>query len=72
MNLNIQYVTDTKGFQQAVIIPKKEWIAFEDEYRKIKKKLEILLGIEKALEEVSLIQSGKKKGKSLNEFLNEI
>ena len=72
MNLNIQYITDTKGFQRSVIIPKKEWLSFENEYYKIKKKLEILLGIEKAFTDVRLIQSGKKKGKSLNEFLNEL
>lgn len=72
MNLHIQYITDEKGSQQAVIIPQKEWISFEKEFYKLKKKLDILLGIEKAMKEVRLIQTGKKKGKSLKAFLDEI
>lgn len=35
-------------------------------------KEEVLAGIEKALIELKLIQEGKKKGKDINEFLNEI
>jgi len=72
MNLNMQYITDANGLQQAVIIPRKEWIAFENEYNKLRKKLEILLGIENALNEVHLIQTGKKGGKTLKSFLNEL
>lgn len=35
-------------------------------------KEEILAGIERAVIELKLIQEGKKKGKDINEFLNEI
>ncbi|MEI6436505.1 MAG: hypothetical protein WCP32_16885 [Bacteroidota bacterium] len=71
MDLHLQYITNEKGISQAVVIPQKEWEIFQKEYFKMKKKLEILLGIENALQEVDLIQTGKKKGKSLQpSFMN--
>lgn len=72
MDLHLQYITNDKGKPLSVVIPQKEWEHFQREYNKIKKKLEILLGIENALNEVEMIQSGKKSGKSLTKFLNEL
>ena len=72
MDLHLQYITNDKGAPQAVVIPHKEWDLFQKEYNKLKKKLDILLGIENALKEVELIQSGKKKGKSLATFIDEL
>ena len=72
MDLHLQYITNDKGSPQAVVIPRKEWDLFQKEYHKLKMKLEILLGIENALKEVDLIQSGKKKGKSLATFIDEL
>ena len=72
MDLHLQYITNDKGATQAVVIPHKEWDLFQKEYNKLKKKLDILLGIENALKEVDLIQSGKKKGKSLATFIDEL
>ena len=72
MDLHLQYITNDKGATQAVVIPHKEWDLFQKEYNKLKKKLDILLGIGNALEEVDMIQSGKKKGKSLATFIDEL
>jgi len=72
MDLHLQYITNDKGATQAVVIPHKEWDLFQKEYNKLKKKLDILLGIENALEEVDMIQSGKKKEKSLTTFIDEL
>jgi len=72
MDLHLQYITNDKGATQAVVIPHKEWYLFQKEYNKLKKKLDILLGIGNALEEVDMIQSGKKKGKSLATFIDEL
>lgn len=69
--MNIQYITDEKGEQQ-VVIPQKEWLSFQKEYDKIKMKLQILLGLENALKEVKLFRNGRKKGKTLNAFLDEL
>jgi len=72
MDLHLQYITNDKGATQAVVIPHKEWDLFQKEYNKLKKKLDLLLGIENALKEVDLIQAGKKKGKSLAAFIDEL
>ena len=72
MDLHLQYITNDKGATQAVVIPRKEWDLFQKEYNKLKKKLDILLGIENALKEVDLIRSGKKKEKSLATFIDEL
>jgi len=70
--MHLQYLTDEKGIQQAVVIPAKEWLAFQEEFNKIKMKLQILTGIENAMKEVEQINKGKKKGKSLKSFLDEL
>jgi PHD/YefM family antitoxin component YafN of YafNO toxin-antitoxin module len=71
--MNIQYITDEKGKQKAVIIPIKEWEEMQKEHERIKNKLAVLNGIKDALNEVKDISEGKRqKGKSLTEFLNEI
>ena len=72
MELHIEYLTDSKGKQKAVVISQREWKNFQAEYTKLKNKLSILLGIQDALKEVQEIQSGKRKGKTLGNLLNEI
>ncbi len=77
MNLHINYISNSKGIPNAVIIPINEWnkilneinIKIEDSEPSNEK---ILKGIQEAIKEVKLIKSGKKKQKSLNEFLNEL
>ncbi len=72
MNLHIHYLTDQKGKHTAVQIPDHEWKAFLLDYQKTKNKLDILLGIQDALNEVREIQKGRRKGKSLRDALNEL
>lgn len=72
MTLHIEYLTDHKGKHKAVVIPNNEWIKFSAEYEKMKNKLSVLLGIQTAIREVKDIQSGKRKGKSLSDLLDEI
>ncbi len=69
--MNVNYITDNDGKQSAVIVPIGEWENFVKKYNKIKNKLAILTGLQNAVEEVKLIQTGKKKGKTLREFLDE-
>ncbi|MEO5570336.1 MAG: hypothetical protein ABIT08_07225 [Bacteroidia bacterium] len=70
MNFDFNYVTDSHGNLKDVVIPVQQWKKFQSDYEKMKKKVEILLGIKDAMNEVRLIQSGKKKGKSLRKFLD--
>lgn len=72
MTLRIEYITDKNGHQKSVVIPHSQWLLYQAEQTKLKNKLDILLGIRDAMKEVHRIQSGKKKGKSLRSFLNEL
>lgn len=71
MNKSIQYITDATGEQNAVIIPIEEWKKLEDKYNKLKNKLDVLVGLQEAVEEVNAIKRGEKQGQTLEELLNE-
>jgi len=72
MDLHLQYVTNDKGGDTSGCYTSQRVGSFQKEYNKLKKKPDILLGIENALEEVDMIQSGKKKEKSLTTFIDEL
>ena len=71
MTLHIEYLTDSKGKTKSIVIPQKEWEAFQKEFIKLKNKLDVLLGIQSAMNEVKIIREGKKKAKTLSQLLNE-
>ncbi|MFA6925220.1 MAG: hypothetical protein WC223_13325 [Bacteroidales bacterium] len=75
--MNVQYISDNRGHTKAVIIPITYWndIAkklhipdVEDE----PSKEQILKGLREAIEEMKIIRAGKKKQKTLKEFLDEL
>jgi hypothetical protein len=72
MTLHIEYITDKKGRTKSVVLPRKEWEAFNAAFNKMKNKLDVLIGLKNAMHEVRLIQSGRRKGKTLKEFLDEM
>jgi hypothetical protein len=64
----MQYLVNDKGTNTAVIVPLKEY----KELQESKRKLQILLGIDNALQEVKDVKAGKRKeGRTLEEFLDE-
>ena len=64
----MEFITDARGRQKAVVVPIKEW----ERLQQMKRKLEVLNGVADALEEVAAVQSGRQpKGQTLGEFLNE-
>ena len=69
--LHLNYLTDASGNQVAVQIAMEEWLAFQQEYQELKRKLEIMQGIRDALEEVQSARKEGRKLQSLSEFLNE-
>ena len=64
----MQYIVNDKGTNAVVSVPRKE----PSNSRKAKKKLEILKGIENALQEVSEIKKGNLPVITLKDFLNEL
>ena len=64
---NLEFITDERGRQKAVVVPIKEW----ERLQRMKRKLEVLNGVADALEEVAAVQSGRQpKGQTLGELLN--
>ena len=68
---DINYISDEKGNQSAVVVPIKQWEKLMDRFSKMKNKLEVLTGLEEAIDEVNSIKEGKMQAKSLTEFLDE-
>ncbi len=58
--MDINYIIDKDGNQSAVVVPIRQWKNFMDKVSKMKKKLEILTGIENAVEEVNQFKEGTK------------
>jgi len=69
--MNVQIINDPKGNPESVLIPYQDWKSYELRYKKLKNKLDVLKGIQEAVEEVKEIKAGKKKGKTLKELLDE-
>lgn len=69
--MNVNYITDKKGNQSAVIIPIDEWNDLLKQFSKMKRKLEILTGVEDAVDEVNMAREGKIELKSFKDFLDE-
>ncbi len=49
---NIQYVIDNSGNKISVILPFSDWELLNSRYEKLKKKLEILQGIQESMNEI--------------------
>ena len=69
--LHLNYLTDASGNQVAVQIAMEEWLAFQQEFQELKRKLEVMQGIREALEEVQNARKEGRKLQSLSGFLNE-
>ena len=64
----MQYLVNDRGRNTAVVVPIREY----NELQQSKRKLQILLGINNALEEVKDVKAGKRKeGRTIEDFLNE-
>lgn len=66
---NLQYITDESGNRKAVLIPIQEWEEHRDEIEKLKRKIEVMSGIQDAVLEVKEVRAGRKKAKTLREML---
>ncbi len=69
--MEVSYVSDIKGNQTAVIIAINEWEKIIKKQKRMKAKLDVLTGLQDAVNEVNLIKKGKLKKKTIREFINE-
>ena len=72
----IQYLSDNKGNTTAVLVPIDQWKQitklFEQTAATPPDKKQLRKGIKEALNEVKLIEAGKKKATTLKAFLDEV
>jgi hypothetical protein len=66
------YQTEVRDRRKVVVMSEKDWKKFQSEHQKLKKKVEIMLGIQDAMNEVRQIQSGKRKPRSFESLLDEL
>lgn len=71
MDSNLKYITDEKGQKVNVIVPIEIWKDITDKFNKLSRKLQILTGIEKGLNEVKSSNKSGKKLQTLSDFLHE-
>ena len=68
----MQYVLDKKGQKTSVLVSYKDWTKLNNDFAKLQRKLEILIGISEGLKEIKAAKKSGKKLKNLSEALNEL
>ena len=71
MSNPIKYMVNDRGTRTSAIVPIKTWMKINDEYRKLQKKLTLLVGLKGALQETREARKTGKKLQTLKDFLNE-
>ena len=62
---------DDRGTKTSAIVPIKTWMKINEDYKKLQKKLNLLVGIKGALQEIKEAKKTGKKLQTLKDFLNE-
>ncbi len=76
--MSLQYISDSKGKTSGVFIPIQEWNRLKKKYTILKmlegkdEDLKILNDLRDAVNDINLINQGKLKAKTFNEFLDEL
>ena len=76
--MRIQYISDSKGKTSGVYIPIQEWNILKRKYTILNRleseneDLKILNDLRDAVNDINLINQGKLKAKTFNEFLDEL
>ena len=68
---NVQYVVDSSGKSNFLLVRRKDWEDIHTKYRKLQKKLEVFEAIKDGIREVKMAQKKGKELQSASDFLNE-
>jgi hypothetical protein len=68
---NVQYIVDSSGKSNLLLVRRKDWEDIHTKYRKLQKKMEVLDGIREGILEVKAAQRKGKRLQSLSDFLDE-
>ncbi|MBW8050287.1 MAG: hypothetical protein FVQ77_08105 [Cytophagales bacterium] len=69
MNQNVKYVIDESGNKTSVLVPVKEWKKLNENYEKLKNKLDVFKAIKDGIIEVKTARKKGIKLQSLSGFL---
>lgn len=73
--MDLQYITDTKGQKNAVLLPMKDWEQIKmdlDELHRLRNKKQFMTELMQAVEEMKLIKEGKIQARNAEEFVDEL
>jgi hypothetical protein len=68
---NVQYVVDSSGKSNFLLVRRKDWEDIHTKYRKLQKKMEVFNAIREGIQEVKAAQRKGKRLQSLSDFLDE-
>jgi hypothetical protein len=71
MQMNVNYLTDSKGRKVAVQIPFNEWSDLMVDYERLKQYYVLKNNLLGSFREIEEIERGSKTASTLSEFLNE-
>ena len=71
MGQALKYLYDDKGVKSSVLVSIDTWEDLNNKYNKLLKKVKVLTGIQKGLQEVEDARKSGKKLQTLKDFLNE-
>jgi len=71
MSSALKYIIDDNGRKTSVLVPVKTWEELNEKYKKLNKKLAVLMGIQQGLLEVKESRIKGKSLQTLSDFLSE-
>lgn len=73
--MNLQFITDEKGYKNAVQLPLSEWERIQkdlQELQRLRNKKLFLMELAEAVKELNLIKQGKLKARNVEDLINEL
>ena len=67
----LKYMIDEKGQKTSVLVPIKTWAKINEDYSKLQNKLNFIVGLKDAFQEIQSAKISGKKLQTLKGFLDE-
>lgn len=72
MEIQIKHITDTNGKVEAVQIPIEDWENVQSLIKKLRQGHDIKKSLARSAKEVKEMMAGKRKKKTIEDFMNEL
>jgi hypothetical protein len=71
MSDSLKYMIDENGEKTSVLVPIKTWDKIKDDYQKLQRKLDFIVGLKQGINEIAEAKKSGNPLQTLNEFLSE-